>query len=246
MRLAELESQLFPLELLRMRVKVLLERQERKAEQGDISAASTAVLCELLKTEPRRLKGQVYALDDESKAPIGGLISIDKTRYSATESSGEVVVTLKRKGEYSPSSRRRNCESQRVINVTKTHRTDDAVLDPLLTFAVMRPLNLTCSLSLHSQWSTVHPGGGEGRAGVIVSTVDGGAMADSDYRPLKDLEVIWEDGDVEDRSVSIELIDDDFHEGDEQFYFIITDPHPDCAGTFAMGMVTTLATPGSQ
>ena len=71
-------------------------------------------------------------------------------------------------------------------------------------------------------------------------------MADSDYRPLKDLEVVWEDGDAEDRNVSIGLIDDDFHEGDEQFYFVITDPHPECAGSFAIGMVMTLKGPNER
>ena len=62
-------------------------------------------------------------------------------------------------------------------------------------------------------------------------------MAESDYKPLKDFEVVWDDGDVEDRHLSIGLVDDDFHEGDEHFYLVITDPHPECGAEFAIGMV---------
>jgi hypothetical protein len=145
-QLAKLQSQLFPLELLRMRVRVLLERQAAKADQAEARAASTAVLMELLKTEPRRMAGQVYVFGDAKNSPPGGLISIAETSYSAAENSGEVLVTLKRTGgPETASSRVTLC---RVL--PRAHKASRSLLFTFLPFSPAGPLPQHPLSSFHS------------------------------------------------------------------------------------------------
>jgi len=175
--LARLKAALFPLELLRMRLKHLLFRNRNCSHPGTCgaNAAAMSVLVELAKEEPRRVSGQALVMDDEFLAPRGGLVFIAETYYSVKESDGAVTITLKRSG------------------------------------------------------------GAKGKAGVIVNTVNGRALADSDFEGVADLQVVWQDGDDSDRHVVIKLIDDDFHERDESFFFVISDIAPDCDSRFSIG-----------
>lgn len=81
-------------------------------------------------------------------------------------------------------------------------------------------------------------GGSQGRVGAIVNTVDGTASAGADYKPVVDLEVIWEDGDTSDRAIPIKIYDDSFLEEDESFYVCITDVVPGLDAPFAIGLVS--------
>jgi hypothetical protein len=80
-------------------------------------------------------------------------------------------------------------------------------------------------------------GGSAGMVSIQWSTFDGTAAAGSDYTADAGV-VVWEDGDSSDKSVSIEVIDDDQLEGDETFAVVLSLP----SGGVSVGRADTTVT----
>lgn len=80
-------------------------------------------------------------------------------------------------------------------------------------------------------------GGAAGMVSIQWSTFDGTALAGSDYTAEAGV-VVWEDGDSTDKSVAIQVLDDDSVEGDETFAVVLSLP----SGGVSVGRADTTVT----
>eukprot|EP00899_Mesostigma_viride_P022317 jgi/Mesvir1/326/Mv22734-RA.1 len=72
--------------------------------------------------------------------------------------------------------------------------------------------------------TVIRSGGSTGRVTIQFSTLDGSAMADVDYVPITNRELVWEDGDEGPKVVCVEIVDDTFYEPDETFSVVLSKP----------------------
>jgi hypothetical protein len=104
-RVAELEDELlklresmFPLELIRTRLRHLMEALGGLEDPQGANALSMGVLIEVFRSEPHRSDGGVLAICREKDAPVGGYVAFASAYYSAEERTCGLTVTLQRKG----------------------------------------------------------------------------------------------------------------------------------------------------